>query len=119
VVLSYYLVSSVSTASSYTFGQGHTTVSLYGGGSGAEGQPGSGGTGTVWLASTTTLYAAGGYPSTGTVASGNGGTFNGPGGPGIAIIGYPGTQQRGTGGTTSTFNNQFFHTFTAPGTYTA
>ena len=119
VVLSYAVVSSATFSTPYIFGQGHITQSLYGGGSGADGQPSQGGTGTVWLASTTTIYAAGGLPATGTSNSGNGGTFNSAGGPGVAIIGYPGTAQRGQGGTTSTFNNLFFHTFTAPGTYTA
>jgi hypothetical protein len=73
----------------------------------------------VWIASSTTIYASGGSPATGISNSGNGGTFNSAGGPGVAIIGYSGTTQKGSGGTTSTFNNYFFHTFTAPGTYTA
>jgi hypothetical protein len=46
------------------------------------------------------------------------GDFNGPGGSGIVIVRYAGTQ-KGTGGTVTSSGGFTYHTFTSSGTYTA
>ena len=92
-----------------------------GGGAGSR-EPGhgaQGGSGTAWYDGQ--VYAAGGSTSgsAGSPNTGNGGNGAGSAGAsGLVKIRYPGTQQIGSGGTTSTAGGYFFHTFTTSGTYT-
>jgi hypothetical protein len=57
------------------------------------------------------------YQTSAPGGTGNGGNATFSGSPGIVKIAYPGTQQIGSGGTTSTSGGYFYHSFTSPGTY--
>lgn len=105
---------------SQTLGFGYAS-SPSGGGAGSR-EPGhglAGGSGSAW--SDGLIYAAGGSTTgpAGAANTGNGGSGNNLGGSGVVKIRYSGTQQIGSGGTTSTSGGYFYHTFTSSGGYFA
>lgn len=106
---------------SQTLGYGYLG-SPSGGGAGSR-EPGhgtAGGSGTAWYDGV--VYAAGGATSgpAGTTNTGNGGGgLSNAGGSGLVKLRYPGSNQIGSGGTTSTSGGYFYHTFTSSGGYFA